>query len=76
MMQMVKELVESFTGRKLRLARADHLKFLTIIDPRENNLIEADLLIVPGGLQAFQVTASFFHKDTTFFKFKGGFVVE
>lgn len=76
MMQMVKELAESFTGKKLRLAKADHLKFLTIINPRENNLLQVNLAITPAPVESFQVTAAFFHKDTTFFKFKGGFVVE
>lgn len=76
MMQMVKELAEDFTGKKLRLAKADHLKFLTIINPRENKILEVHLAITPGSLQAFQVTASFSYKETTFFKFKGGFVEE
>ena len=76
MMQMVKELVEDFTGQKLRLSKADHLKFLTIINPRENKLLQADISIHSNTKQSFQVTAAFFHQETVFFKFKGGFVVE
>lgn len=76
MMQMVKELVEDFTGKKLRLLRADHLKFLTIINPRENKILQADISIHSNPQQGFQVTAAFFHQETVFFKFKGGFVVE
>jgi 3-hydroxyacyl-[acyl-carrier-protein] dehydratase len=76
MMQMVKELVEGFTGKKLRLSKADHLKFLTIINPRENKLLQVNITVIPTLVQSFQVTAAFSHKDTTFFKFKGGFVVE
>ena len=76
MMQMVKELVEGFTGQKLRLAKADHLKFLTIINPRENKLLQVNIAVIHSPQQSFQVTAAFSHKATTFFKFKGGFVVE
>jgi len=76
MMQMVKELVENFTGQRLRLAKADHLKFLTIINPRENKLLEVDIAIISKSNQGIQVTAAFFHQETIFFKFKGGFVVE
>lgn len=76
MMQMVKELVEDFTGQRLRLAKADHLKFLTIINPRENKFLQVDLAIISNSTQGIQVTASFFHQETVFFKFKGGFVLE
>ncbi|MBC7827742.1 MAG: 3-hydroxyacyl-ACP dehydratase [Chitinophagaceae bacterium] len=76
MMQMVKELVEDFTGQRLRLAKADHLKFLTIINPRENKLLQVDIAINSRSTQGVQVTASFFHQATVFFKFKGGFVIE
>src|SRR5688500_12932399 len=61
MMQMVKELVEDFTGQRLRLSRADHLKFLTIIDPRRNKLLQVDIAINTNSLQNIQVTAAFFH---------------
>ena len=76
MMQMVKELVEDFTGRRLRLSKAEHLKFLTIIDPRQNKLLEVDISIVSSASQNIQVTAAFSRQETVFFKFKGGFVVE
>lgn len=76
MMQMVKELVEDFTRQRLRLAKADHLKFLTIINPRENKLLEVDIAILSNSIEGIQVTAAFFHHETLFFKFKGGFVVE
>lgn len=76
MMQMVKELVEDFVGKKLRLSKAEHLKFLTIINPRQNKLLQADISIHPNTHDGFQVTAAFFHQETVFFKFKGGFVLD
>jgi 3-hydroxyacyl-[acyl-carrier-protein] dehydratase len=76
MMQMVKELVEDFTGQRLRLSKAEHLKFLTIIDPRQNKLVEVDISIHSNSSPNIQVTAAFSREETVFFKFKGGFVVE
>jgi 3-hydroxyacyl-[acyl-carrier-protein] dehydratase len=76
MMQMVKELVEDFIGQKLRLSKAEHLKFLTIINPRENKLLQVDIAIISNSMQGVQVTAAFFYRETIFFKFKGGFVSE
>lgn len=76
MMQMVKELVEDFTGQRLRLAKANHLKFLTIINPRKNKILEVDISIISNAFPEIQVIAAFFHEDTVFFKFKGEFVVE
>ena len=76
MMQMVKELVEDFTGLRLRLSKADHLKFLTIINPRQNKVLEAEISITSNSSTNFQVTAAFSRQETVFFKFKGGFIVE
>ena len=76
MMQMVKELVENHIGRTLRLSKADHLKFLTIINPRHTKSLQANISISSDSLENVQVNATFFHEDTVFFKFKGGFVGE
>ena len=76
MMQMVKELVEDFTGQRLRLSKAEHLKFLTIINPRQNKLLEVDISINSNSSPNIQVTAAFSRQETVFFKFKGGFVIE
>lgn len=76
MMQMVKELVEDFTGQRLRLSKAEHLKFLSIIDPRQNRLLDVDISIHSNSSPNIQVTAAFSRQDTVFFKFKGGFVAE
>src|SRR5215204_4655366 len=76
MMQIVKELVEDYIGQRLRLSKAEHLKFLTIIDPRQNKLLEVDMSINSNSSPNIQVTAAFSRQETVFFKFKGGFVVE
>lgn len=36
LMQLFKEQAERFTGQKLQLAKASHVKFLSVIEPRVN----------------------------------------
>ncbi len=43
MMQMVKEIMEQVIGEKTNLIRAYEMKFLAIINPQENNAIQAAL---------------------------------
>jgi 3-hydroxyacyl-[acyl-carrier-protein] dehydratase len=43
MMQMVKEVMEKVIGHTTRLVKADHLKFLSMVNPNENNTITAQL---------------------------------
>ena len=43
MMQMVKEILEKVIGEKTNLVRAGEMKFLAIINPKENNMIQATL---------------------------------
>src|SRR5580693_3721795 len=40
MMQMVKEIIEDMVGKEIRLLRADHMKFLAVINPEEKKVIE------------------------------------
>src|ERR1700733_15016080 len=42
MMQIVKELLETATGRALRLHTGLDLKFLSVIDPGKNNIVHAE----------------------------------
>ena len=73
MMQMVKEIIEKVIGEKTNLVRAGEMKFLAIIDPKENNMIRATLKynIEENGNMA--VSATFFKESLIHFKFKGLF---
>lgn len=75
MMQMVQEMVEGAVGKNLRLAKADHLKFLSIINPTETKLLNIDLSVTEDEADDIRVAATFFYNETTFFKFKGSFSV-
>ncbi len=74
MMQMVKELLEKATGKNMRLRNGLDLKFLSVIDPRKNSLVNMEASYTGHGNGEIQVTARLFYKETTFFKFKGIFM--
>jgi 3-hydroxyacyl-[acyl-carrier-protein] dehydratase len=69
MMQMIRELVELYMKKRLRLRQADNIKFMSVMDPRVNNLIEADVSIKEVDTLIY-VTASLFSGPVTFFKLK------
>ncbi|HTE12248.1 MAG TPA: hypothetical protein VK645_14795 [Chitinophagaceae bacterium] len=73
MMQIVKELLETVTGKSLRLHTGLDIKFLSVIDPGKNNTIhtETNYSVLASG--DVNVTARLFYNEITFFKFKGVF---
>ena len=75
MLQMMKEIFEEALNQSLRIKKADQIKFLSLVDPQLNNLLQLKLsynsLFEEG---AFSVTASIIAADTICFKFKGTLV--
>jgi len=76
MMQMVKEIIEKVVAEKTNLVRAGEMKFLAIINPKENNMIRATLKynIEENGNMA--VSAILFKESLIHFKFKGLFALQ
>lgn len=70
-MQMVKELMEMVTGKKMNVAKVQDMKFLAVIDPSRNNEIALSLKYADDPSGSVQVTASLFKDELTHFKFKG-----
>lgn len=73
MMQMVKEVVESVIGKETNLSKADNIKFLTMIDPRENKLLQLDYKFTIPEEGKISIDAQLLNSTTVFFKFKGIF---
>lgn len=69
MMQIVKELVERQTKRTLRLAEAENMKFLSVIDPRQHQEVEASVSFSENN-GIISLNASLFSGSVTFFKLK------
>jgi 3-hydroxyacyl-[acyl-carrier-protein] dehydratase len=76
MLQMIKELLETATGKPARLLKGSELKFLSVIDPRQNKQVNVELIYAPEGNDLIAVTARLFYNETNFFKFKGIFTAE
>ena len=76
MMQMVKEILEQATGKLTRLASADNLKFLTVIDPRENSIIHAEINYAVGEDDQIKLSASLVNDGVVYFKMSGVFDVK
>ncbi len=76
MMQMVKEVLEQAIGKATRIANADNLKFLIVIDPRENNIIHAEIKYLVGEDGVIKVGASLLNEGVVYFKMGGVFIVE
>lgn len=73
MMQMVKEIIEQVTEKKMNLIKSPEMKFLAIIDPCKNNTISTTLKYTIGEQEDIVVSATFFKDALTHFKFKGLF---
>jgi 3-hydroxyacyl-[acyl-carrier-protein] dehydratase len=76
MLQMVKELMETVVDKAMMLSKGNELKFLAVIDPRQYNLINAEVNYTIEAGSAFNINARLFYNETTFFKCKGIFIAE
>ncbi|MEO8768653.1 MAG: 3-hydroxyacyl-ACP dehydratase [Ferruginibacter sp.] len=74
MMQIVKELVENVIDKKTQLSKADHLKFLAVINPLENPTIQSEFTYDMKEDNTIAVTGKLYKEAMTFLKFKGSFV--
>lgn len=69
MLQIVRELMEVNSGKELKIAQAENMKFLSVINPEFNN--EVDLVINFTEVEGkFSINATIFAGTVTFFKLK------
>lgn len=73
MIQMVKELLEATTGKRMLLRQADHIKFLSVIDPMQHTTVQAEVLYSSKEENEWQVVASLHCGEMVCFKLKGVF---
>lgn len=74
MIQMIKEILETITNKKLQLKKADQLKFLAIINPVENPSVQVELSFDNKEDATTVVSGRIFKGEITFLKFKGSFI--
>lgn len=73
MLQILKEVLESALNKKIRLKKADQVKFLSVIEPSVNDTLQlnADYSI---GREGIVVNATMGTVNSVCFKFKGVFI--
>jgi 3-hydroxyacyl-[acyl-carrier-protein] dehydratase len=75
MMQMVKEILEDVLGKDIQLIKADHIKFLTVINPLQTSTVQLDLKYTITDAGDAITVASLLDDKVVYFKFKGLFRV-
>ena len=74
--QMIRELVETAVKQPLTLTESDNIKFLLMINPQINPILEFNILISFTSSTQFLVTATIGSGTGLFLKFKGKFESE
>lgn len=76
MLQMVKEILERTLKIPVRLKKADQVKFLGLINPGINNMLQMNITYKSTDDNNLNITANLTdHKDICF-KFRGSFIVK
>jgi len=75
--QLIKELVENIEAREVKLVYAANIKFMAVVNPEINNILQIDLKIKHDNEQnIIKVNSVTYYKDKIFYKFKGNFKAE
>ncbi len=70
MMQIAREITEKHTNRHLMIRNADSVKFLAVIDPREHQNVEVEILVNHASADRVEIAARLHSGSLTFFKLK------
>lgn len=73
MIQIVKELAEQATGRKLLLRQGHQIKFLQLLVPEQATAIQVSVKLNPIAENEISVTAAFQKGEENIFKLSGNF---
>ena len=69
MMQIIREVMEITSEKSLKIASADNMKFLSVINPDQNSDVDVAITYTEDG-GTFLVAATLFAGTVTFFKLK------
>lgn len=73
MVQIIKEILETAIGKSLQLKAADHIKFLSMVNPQESTGLQAVISYAPAE-EKINVTATLAKTEIICLKMKGVFV--
>jgi 3-hydroxyacyl-[acyl-carrier-protein] dehydratase len=69
MLQIVREIMQVNSNKKLKITEADSMKFLSVINPEQNGDVEVTINYTEDGSK-FLINATLFSATVTFFKLK------
>jgi len=69
MLQIVREIMEVTSGKELKISGADNMKFLSVINPEQNDIVDV-LVNFSEDAGKFLISATLFAGTVTFFKLK------
>ena len=72
--QILKELLMNYSGKKLILKKASSIKYLSFINPEVNSTINIDVEMREMGDINFFCNASFYFESVVFCRFSGEFI--
>src|ERR1035437_8948948 len=75
MLQMVKEVMGSAFQVPYRLKKADYLKFLKIIDPENNSILQLTISYRSIDSDNIHIIANLVADETICFKFQGSYII-
>ncbi|HTE01722.1 MAG TPA: hypothetical protein VK668_20680 [Mucilaginibacter sp.] len=73
MLQIVKDVLEMTFKHPVRLKKADHLKFMTMVDPTNTWSVQLDIAYKMLDENTISVTAKLLNDEVVCFKFQGTF---
>ena len=74
MLQVVKEVLENALNDTLRLKKADHLKFMSLIEPENNQTVQLEITYRETEDGDIFATAKLFASEIVCFKLQGTFI--
>ncbi|MEE4198153.1 MAG: hydroxymyristoyl-ACP dehydratase [Bacteroidales bacterium] len=75
--QIIHELVETIVKKELHLSYASNIKFMAIVNPEINNILQIDLKIKYDNTENLLKVESVTHAhNKVFYKFKGNFIAK
>jgi 3-hydroxyacyl-[acyl-carrier-protein] dehydratase len=73
MLQILKEVLENALSLSLRLKKADHLKFISMVNPANTQTVQLDITYKHANESDINISAKLTSAATVCFKFQGVF---
>ncbi|PLX12070.1 MAG: 3-hydroxyacyl-ACP dehydratase, partial [Marinilabiliales bacterium] len=73
--QIIREICEDITGKKLFIHKVSNIKYMAMIVPGQFDTLNISIELTPKD-EEYSLTASIFKNEIVFLKYKGSFLVQ